>query len=147
MKKGKKICLCSSAAFFEQGFVIGAQLQKLGFKVVYTYTALKMRQSGDFRVETYKTWFKDSSTYDKKTFLMKNHFRKVIASDAILVLNYKKNGLPGYIGGNTLMEMAMAYHYKKPIYILNPISEKLSFKEEIYGLGSIFIEGDLTKIK
>ncbi|MCX6793075.1 MAG: hypothetical protein NTY12_03535 [Candidatus Falkowbacteria bacterium] len=146
MSNKKIITLCSSAAFFKQGFEIGEELVKLGFKVKYPYTAMKMKDNGDFRVETYKTWFKDAKNYKKKTWLIKNHFKKVIESDAILVLNYPKNGLAGYIGGNTLAEMVIAFHYKKPIYILNPISENLGFKEEVYGLESIFLNGDLKKI-
>lgn len=148
MKKQKKtIVLCSSAAFFKQVLVVGKQLEDAGFKVAYPFGALAMKKSGDFVVEHYKTWFKNANHYNKKTFLIKNHFRKVIRGDAVLVLNYKKNGMPGYIGGNTLAEMVIAFHYNKPIYILNPISEKLNFKEEVIGLGSIFIEGDLKKIK
>ena len=147
MPKKKTIVLCSSAAFFKQCIDIEPELKKLGFKVLQPYTAMIMKKSGDFRVETYKTWFKDSSTYDKKTFLIKNHFAKIIKGDAVLVLNYEKNGIPGYIGGNTLAEMAIAFHYKKPVYVLSPILDKLGIKEEVYGLGSIFINGDLKKIK
>ena len=66
--------------------------------------------------------------------------------DAVLVLNYEKKGVPGYIGGNTLIEAAGGFHYKKPIYILNPISNDLSFKEEILGMRPVFLNGDLNKI-
>ena len=52
----------------------------------------------------------------------------------------------GYIGGNTLMEMAIAFHYKKPIYILNPISEKLGWKEEVLGMHPIFLNRAVEKI-
>jgi len=146
MKNKKIITLCSSAAFFKQALEIGQELSLFGFRVRYPYTALKMKANGDFRIETYKTWFKDSKNYKKKTWLIKNHFKKVIESDAILVLNYSKNDICGYIGGNTLAEMVIAFHYKKPIYILNPISEELGFKEEVYGLEPIFLNGNLKKI-
>ena len=63
-----------------------------------------------------------------------------------MVVNYEKNGIDGYIGGNTLIEMAIAYHYKKPIYILNSISDKLGFKEEVLGLHPIFLNGEAEKI-
>jgi hypothetical protein len=48
---------------------------------------------------------------------MKGHFKKVLDSDAILVTNFEKNGVEGYIGGNVLMEITLAFHYKKPIFI------------------------------
>ena len=62
------------------------------------------------------------------------------------MINDKKNGMNGYIGGNTLMEMAIAFHYKKPIYILNPISEKLGWKEEVLGMHPIFLNRAVEKI-
>jgi hypothetical protein len=78
--------------------------------------------------------------------LIKDHFRKVIEADAILVLNLEKNGVFGYIGGNTLMEMALAFHLRKPIFIYNEIDDSLNFKEEVYGLEPVFIKGDLKLI-
>ncbi len=146
MKRKKIITICSSASFFKQALNIEKQLKAFGFKVKLPYTAFKMKRSGDFKVETYKIWFKDTKQYNRKTWLIKNHFGKIIRSDAILILNYEKNGVPGYIGGNTLIEAAIAFHYKKPIYILNPISDGLNFKEEIFGMQPIFLNGNLEKI-
>jgi hypothetical protein len=74
------------------------------------------------------------------------HFKKVVESDAILVTNYEKHGLAGYIGGNALMEMTLAFINKKPIFVLNKVDEKLEIKEEVYGLKSIFPNVDLSLI-
>lgn len=146
MKKIKTITICSSAYFYRQAFDIKKELENLGFKVLVPLTAQKMQKSGDFNVDNHKTWFKNPVDYKIKTKLMNNHFKKVMAGDAILILNYEKRGQKGYIGGNVLMEMAIAFLNKKPIYILNPISEDSNIKEEILGLGPKFINGDLTKI-
>jgi hypothetical protein len=73
------------------------------------------------------------------------HFDKVEWSDAILVLNYCKNGVDNYIGANTLLEMGLAFHLNKNIYLLNEIPE-LSYKEEILGMFPIVINNDLAKI-
>ena len=78
---------------------------------------------------------------------MNGHFKKVLEADVILVTNFEKNGMPGYIGGNVLMEMVLAFHYKKPIFIYNSISEDLGIKEEVYGLNPIFLNGDLNTLK
>ncbi len=147
MKKKKSIAICSSAAFFKQALEIEKQLKKMGFAVKLPHTALKMKKSGDFRVETYKIWFKNPKNYGRKSWLIKNHLQKVKKGDAVLILNYEKNGVPGYIGGNTLIEAAIGFHYKKPIFVLNPISDDLSFKEEILGMQPIFLNGNLKKIK
>ena len=78
---------------------------------------------------------------------MKGHFKKVLAADAILVVNYEKNGVSGYIGGNGLMEMMLAFLHKKPIFVYNSISDELNIAEEVYGLNPIFINQDLSMIR
>jgi hypothetical protein len=60
-----------------------------------------------------------------------------------LVTNFAKNGVEGYIGGNTLMEITLAYYFKKPIFILNNIAEDSLIKEEIYGVNPVFLKGEL----
>jgi hypothetical protein len=105
-----------------------------------------MGKTGDFDEKKQKTWYNDPSTYAVKTQLMKNHFNEITKGDAVLIVNNKKNNTDGYIGGNTLMEIAIAFQYKKPLYILNPISEELPIKEEIYGVFPTFLNGDLKKI-
>lgn len=149
MKKPKKkiIVICSSAAFYAQALEAEAVLKKAGFSISLPLVANKMKKSGDFRVETYKTWFKNPNDYKRKTFLTKHHFNKIVKGDAILVLNYEKNGITGYIGGAVLAEMAIALHFGKKIYILNPPDESVSYKEEILGMNPIILNGDLSKIK
>ena len=39
-----------------------------------------------------------------------DHFKKIEKSDAILVLNYPKGAVNGYVGGASLMEMGLAYY-------------------------------------
>ena len=146
MKHKKIICICASASHYRQALEIQEELKKKGYKVKVPKTANIMKRSNNFDVSAYKTWYKNKKDYSKKTQLMKGHFKKVIESDAILVTNFDKNGLEGYIGGNALMEMTIAFHYKKPIFIYNKISEELPVKEEIYGLNPIFLNGDLKRI-
>ena len=145
--KNKTIVICSSAYFYKQVIEIEKKLKELGYKVKVPLTATKMKNTGDFKVETYKTWMERPEDYKRKAYLTKKHFIEVEKGDAILVLNYKKNGKNGYIGGAVLMEMAIAFYLKKPIYILNPIDESSKYKEELYGMFPKIINGDLSKIK
>jgi hypothetical protein len=78
---------------------------------------------------------------------MKGHFKKVLEGDAILVLNYRKNGIDGYIGGNVLMEMALAFHYKKPIFVLHQVTAALPLYEEVMGMRPRFLGGELTNLR
>ena len=141
------VVICSSASFYRQVIEVRDELKKLGLKVSIPLTAGKMERSGDWRVETYKTWFADADTYKRKTFLTKHHFNKIVEGDSVLVLNYEKNGKPGYIGGAVLAEMAVGLHFNKPIYILHPIQEDVSYKEEILAMLPTILNGDLSQIE
>lgn len=138
------ITICSSASFYKQAVGIESQLSKLGLHVILPITAIHMKESGDFDVSHYKTWFADANDYHKKAELMRTHFEKVAAGDAILVLNYEKHGVPNYIGGNVLMEMSLAFWFKKPIFILNELPEGSAFEEEIKGMEPIVLHGDVA---
>ena len=148
-KKIKKtVVICSSASFYKQVIEVAKVLKKMGFNVSVPLTAGKMERTGDFSVNTYKTWFNDGgNSYSRKTFLTKHHFKKIEKGDVVLVLNYEKNGRPGYIGGAVLAEMAIGLHFGKKIYVLNDIDESVSYKEEILGTLPIFLDGKLENIK
>ena len=60
--------------------------------------------------------------------------------------NYEKRGIAGYIGGNTLIEIGLAFYLKKPIYLMNDVSSELSYKVEILGMRPIVLHGDLNLI-
>jgi len=140
------ITICSSAAFYLQAIDIQERLEKEGFEVIVPVTAERMKKSGDFDVSHYKTWFADANDYHKKAELMRGHFKEVERGDAILVLNYEKHSVQNYIGGNVLMEMALAFYMNKPIFLMNEVPEESSFTEEIIGLGPIVLHGKLESL-
>lgn len=147
MKKKKKIItICASVSFAKEMLAVEKELKKLGFQVKIPKTAKIMKRNNNFDIGFYKTWHKNKNDYKKKKAFMEDHFKKVMQADAVLIINHLKNNISGYIGGNTLMEMTIAFHYKKPIFIYNPISEESNIKEEIYGLFPIFINQDLSLI-
>ena len=143
----KTITLCSSASFYKQMVEIESQLESLGYKVLMPEVAYKMKQSGDYVVNHYKTWFGNADDYHKKTALIKSHFTEIETSDAVLVLNYEKRGAENYIGGNVLMEMAVAFYLQKPIYLLNDIPKDSAFLEEVIALQSIPLHGNLDLLQ
>jgi len=147
MKRNPRIiAVCASVSHYPHLPEIQKELKSLGYKAILPKTAKKMIKSDNFSVEKHKVWYKDKSLYKIKTSLIKAHLKEIEKCDAILVANYEKNGLVGYIGGNVLIEMAAAFIGKKPIFVLNPIDENLGIKEEVYGLNSIFLNGDLSII-
>ena len=143
----KTIAVCSSANFYKQAVEVQAELEKLGLEAIIPITARKMQASGDYEVSHYKTWFGDKNDYHKKTALIKDHFVEIAKADSVLVLNYQKHGVDNYIGGNVLIEMAIAFYLGKPIYILNDIPQESPFVEEIIGLNPVVLHCSLESIK
>lgn len=140
------ITICSSASFYQQVVDVQSQLEEYGHTVLIPATAIKMKQTGDFDVSKYKTWFGESSDYHKKTALMRGHFAEIEKGDSILVLNYEKHGSENYIGGNVLMEMTIAFYLHKPIFILNQAPQQSPFLEEIMGMNPLILNGDIQKL-
>jgi len=62
-----------------------------------------------------------------------------------LVLNLEKNRIPGYVGSNTFLEIGLAFHLRKPIYLVEAIPY-LPCREEILAMKPIVLNGDLNRI-
>jgi len=132
-----KIAICSSMAFAKEMLNAKKELEKLEHIVciqedVYSHASGGIKQEDKWRkiqIDPFKTYYK-----------------KIKKSDAVLVINMRKNSVNNYIGGNTLIEMAFAYVLDKKIYLLNPVP-KLSYSDEIEAMKPVILYGDLTKIR
>ncbi len=69
-------------------------------------------------------------------------------SDGVIVLNYEKNGVANYIGGNTLMEIGFAYVADKEIFLMNPIPTDVPYTDEIKAMvkEDHILHGDVSVI-
>ena len=81
-----------------------------------------------------------------KPIWIKNHFKKIADSEAVLILNKDKKGIAGYFGSNTLMEIAVALFLQKKIFILNAISRDHPHYEEFSAFEAIVLRGDLDNL-
>jgi len=145
-----KITICGSIAFQDEILSLKEKLEELGHEIKMWPSEVKDEKGQLIPVQEYykiRHVAKESEkwVWDRKAEAVLRHFDKVAWSDAILVANYDKNNIKGYIGGNTLMEMGLALFLKKKIYLLNETPE-LSYKEEILGVKPIILNGDLNKI-
>lgn len=138
----KTITLCSSMAFYKDVLKIGKTLEKRGFNVLYPESALMMKERNDFSAER----FKKGVTMEQRGKFMKLHFEKELKSHSILIVNKTKNGIRGYIGGNVLMEMGIAFGSNIKIYVLHRLSKNQPFKEEILGMSPVIINGKLELV-
>lgn len=82
----------------------------------------------------------------KEGGFIKWYYDAIIKSDAILVLNFTKNEVENYIGGNTLMEIGFAHVHNKKVFLLNPVPE-ISYRDEILAMVDEILCGDLIGLK
>ncbi|PIR94399.1 hypothetical protein COT97_01680 [Candidatus Falkowbacteria bacterium CG10_big_fil_rev_8_21_14_0_10_39_11] len=141
-----KIVICASLAFKNEILSTADQLRQMGFEVQTPFT---VGQAVNEHIEDIKDWLANMSEaefLDLKEDRMRLHFDKIDQADAILVLNYDKNGQVNYIGGNVLIEMGYAFSQYKIIFMLRGCPD-VNYTEEIKGMKPIVIDGDLDKIK
>lgn len=93
----------------------------------------RFRKQGD---KVYSEW---------KARMIRLSMDKMTDVDAVLVLNFEKNGVQNYIGGATFLEMYDAFKSDKKIFMFNDVPEGI-LQDEIIGFNPIIIEGDLSKI-
>ncbi len=117
-----------------------AKLEAAGHSVVIPSGAYDMEHN-----ESFMTTDEEKINVKIEHNFIREHFQYIQDSEAILVLNYDKNGIPGYIGGNTFLEMGVAFWLGKKIYLLNPIP-KMDYLTEMHAIQPTIINGDLAKI-
>ena len=137
-----KITVCGSMTFYMEMRAIKDGLEILGHEVLLPKDVL----NGEIPIEA-RTDIPDEkkiSAKIEKDFI-REHFRKIQEGDAILVLNYGKKGIPHYIGGNTFLEIGLAFWLGKKIFLMNPVPE-MNYSVEMHSMQPTVIDGDLTLI-
>jgi len=145
------ITICGSIAFFDEMVDTKKKLESLGHTVKIPPTEVQDGEGNMIPVKQYYSIRKAETAnsgwvWERMAQVMKSHFDKVAWADAILVLNHTKKEIKGYVGANTLLEMGLAFHLNKPIFLFDQIPE-LSYKEEILGMQPILIQGDLNQVR
>lgn len=132
------IALCGSMAHQSEMRKLVEQLQNMGYTV----------STPDFDAEPvdYELINEPAEISGIKGRFIRRHFANIARSKCLLIANYEKNGIEGYVGGNTLLEMCAGFVCGLPIYVLNPISKQKNY-EEIFGLEPIVLNGDLSKLR
>ncbi len=134
-----RLTVCGSIKFIEQMKEVKSILEKQGHEVLLPLSA-ELKQDKNFWNELKTKDIEKFASFKGKR--MKGHFDKIKSSDAILVLNYDKDGKTNYIGPNTFLEMAIAFDYGKKIFVLNPLDND-SNHEELISMAPICLNGNL----
>lgn len=114
----KIITICGSMMFYEKYIELAEVLTNKNFQV-YIPTAeevsfIEMGPKEKIRA--------------KKQYIQE-HLDRIKESDYVLIANYDKRGVKGYIGPNTLIEVAFARALDKPLYMINTPGEQYCIDE------------------
>jgi len=78
---------------------------------------------------------------------MRSGLNQVIAADAVLVCNYPKNNVQGYLGTSVLMELGVAYYFNKKIFLLYQYDKFQNYGLEMAIIDPKILNNDLSKIQ
>lgn len=143
-----KIVICASVDFTYKIKEVADLLLKTGHQIELPLYSLKIL-NGEVSLEEFlKIKRKKGDIIFRRkggVDTIKRYFNFIKNSDAILVLNYDKNDIKNYIGGNTFLEMGFAHVLGKKIFLLNDIPN-VPYKDEILEMQPLILGGDLSKI-
>lgn len=149
LKRKKTITICSSAFFAREAKNMKKKVGEMGFHVLLYPLRIKINNKNVPVTAYYEMRKKrlDENILSIKGRLMTEHLKKIERSDAILALNFEKDKKDGYIGGNTFIEMAIAFYLKKKIFLINPINTEQLYAEEMLAMKPIVLKniGDIKK--
>ena len=133
-----KIFVICSKAFYDKIGKIKESLENMGHLITLPNCYDCPSMESNYRGTSEHALWKAS---------MIKHSEEVISNvDAVLVVNYDKNGQKNYIGGATFLEIYDAFRLGKKIFFMNDLPEGM-LKDELIGFSGIVINEDLSKIK
>ena len=136
-----KIAICGSMQFHNEMRQVKKELEKIGHTVFVPKSIELMDTIGYVHPTKDEERLQAKIQYD----FIREHFRKIEQSEAILVLNYDKKMVAHYIGGNTFLEIGLAFWLGKKTYLLYPIPD-MDYKTEMHAMQPVILDGDLSKI-
>ncbi len=131
------ITICSSMTLADRIREVQAELESLGHEVYIP-------------VENEQFDYEEASDVERAQLkrdhdLIREHWRKIQRSEAILVLNEDAKGVPSYVGGNSFLEMGFAHILNLPIYMMQAVPD-MPYQSEMAAMDPDIIDGDLSRI-
>lgn len=141
-----KIALMHSLDFSQEALDIKKRLEAKGHEVSRCYSVSRV-EAGDLSVEEIKNMKLAGNFFDYTVSkdLIRWNWERLKKDEAILVLNFSKNNITNYIGGNTFLEMGFAHVLNKPIFLWHDIPQ-MSYTDEIKAMQPIIINGNINII-
>lgn len=140
-----KIFICGRMYFAKEMLEVRKKLEEMGYAVEVPCDTQKFVDEPQFTTDNHEENYQHCLEND----IIRKSFNSIAESDAILILNYSKNGVNGYVGASSLMEIGLAYHLNKKIFLLYPPPpvKEAKYSHEILIMQPIILNGDLDLIK
>jgi len=138
-----RITIVGSSKFMKEMIEFRDKLNVMGHEAIVHQTYVNWVNGKE--LDLHKRLEKEHAKIKRELDVFKWYHNAIANSDAILVLNFDKNGIENYIGGNTLIEMGFAHVNDKKVFLLNPVPE-IGYKDEILALTDKVLNGDLSQI-
>lgn len=139
-----RIMICGSMSFAEEMIELQSQLKSFGHDVsVPCDTELHVEKPG----------FIDELDKDREHLIentiMKKCFDILASNEAVIFLNLPKNGVSGYIGTSSLMEMGLAYYLGKKIYLMypHPDPHEQRWAHEVASFQPVLLHGSVESFR
>lgn len=141
-----RIAICGSLDFSYGMEGLARDLKSRGFDVELPPTT-KAIVSGKVAIEDIRAQ-KAAGTFPQRAIrvdAIRRYWKVINQADVILVANYDKKGIPGYIGGNSFLEMGFAHVLHKPIFLLNQIPD-IGYSDEIRAMQPVVLHANLSNL-
>lgn len=135
-----KIGVIGSMHLTEQMIAVRDALVKLGHDAFVTDLASPFIGKSDEEKEFIKIKQKHEDD------AIREFWRAMQGADAVFVVNLERKGIPGYIGGNTFLEIGFAHVLNQRIFLYNDVPEIPYYKSEIEAMAPIVVHGDFRKV-
>lgn len=139
-----KILICGSMHFAKEMLEAQKKLKEFGHIVEVPCDTQLFIDKPDMTTDNHE----EDSKHCIDNDIIRKNFNSIAENDAILVLNYPKDGVNGYVGASGLMEIGLAYFLKKKIFLLYspPPVKETKYSHEIFIMQPVILNGDLSLI-
>ena len=139
-----RIMICGSMTFSKEMVEAKKKLESLGHTIALPCDIDTHLQDEGFIDDLEKDYL-----HCVENNVMKKCMDFIAESEAVLVLNYPKNGIDGYIGTSSLMEIGLAYYLGKRIFLLHepPHPTKARWAHEVKIIKPTVINSDFERIR
>lgn len=137
--------ICGSMHFAKEMQLAKIELEKMNYEVLLPGDINNCLEDTELKA-SWENNFEDELKHCLALDLLNDGLQKIARSDAVLILNYPKNGISGYIGASGLMEIGVAFFLSKKIFLLYPVDRQQKYALEVELTKPVVLNGDLGKI-